>query len=291
VILRDIEAKVSIIFFVGLFFPIGLCFLILFHKINYLMMILFVPLFLFILSILFQKLVKIDILLIGLLEDYSKRERKKFDEFIFFLQNFAKNLKTNISPELAFVNTYTQNEESFILLKKRLSEQIAKLLNFNSSFRAILENLKINFNSIRYYIIINTLEKMVDQDAYLSSEKIIEILEILYKHKHLEEKLGIIIKGEKFKVLLFLFLLPIIIGAIGGMFPLVAMLSNNNNLNIEEASYAIGINAVEFMVIFFTLLSSNLITSYYFLKIIKFDNKILLIFLSNLTYTLIFIIS
>ena len=255
------------------------------------MMILFVPLFLFILSILFQKLVKIDILLIGLLEDYSKRERRKFDEFIFFLQNFAKNLKTNISPELAFVNTYTQNEESFILLKKRLSEQIAKLLNFNSSFRDILENLKINFNSIRYYIIINTLEKMVDQDAYLSSEKIIEILEILYKHKRLEEKLGIIIKGEKFKVLLFLFLLPIIIGAIGGMFPLVAMLSNNNNLNIEEASYNIDINAVEFMVIFFTLLSSNLITSYYFLKIIKFDNKILLIFLSNLTYTLIFIIT
>ena len=71
IILRDIESKISIIFFIGLFFPIGLCFLILFHQIDYITMILFIPFFLIFINFLFKKFIKIDIMLIGLLNEYS----------------------------------------------------------------------------------------------------------------------------------------------------------------------------------------------------------------------------
>ncbi|GAH26134.1 unnamed protein product, partial [marine sediment metagenome] len=50
-------------------------------------------------------------------------------------------------------------------------------------------------------------------------EKITQILNEISIHQKLENKLEIIVKGERFKVLLFLFLLPIIIGGIGGLFP------------------------------------------------------------------------
>ena len=43
--LREIESKLSILFFFGLFFPLGLCFLILFQRINYIILISVLPLF------------------------------------------------------------------------------------------------------------------------------------------------------------------------------------------------------------------------------------------------------
>ena len=291
IILRDIESKISIIFFIGLFFPIGLCFLILFHQIDYITMILFIPFFLIFINFLFKKFIKIDIMLIGLLNEYSNKERKKFDEFLLFLKSFAINLKTNISPEKAFINSYSQNKNFFKLLKNPINTQIAHLLSFSGSFSHILKYLKFELNSIRFNLILNTIERMIDENAYYSSDKVFEILDIISKHRRLEKKLGIIIKGEKFKVFLFLFLLPIIIGAIGGLFPLVVMLTNSEDINFNNYSYTNYGNIIEVSIIFITLLLSNLITSYYFLKVIHYEKKNFIVFLSCAIYTLVFFIT
>lgn len=291
IILRDIESKISIIFFIGLFFPIGLCFLILFHQIDYIIMILFIPFFLILLNFLYKKFIKIDIMLIGLLNEYSNKERRKFDEFLFFLRSFAINLKTGISPEKAFINSYSQNKSFFKLLKNPINTQITHLLSFSGSFRHILKYLKLELNSLRYNLILNTIEKMIDENAYYSSDKVFEILDIISKHRRLEEKLGIIIKGEMFKVFFFLFLLPIIIGAIGGLFPLVVMLTNNQDISFSSFSFTNYIQIIEISIIFITLLFSNLITSYYFLKIIHYEKKYLIMFLSCTIYTLVFFIT
>ena len=132
---------------------------------------------------------------------------------------------------------------------------------------------------------------MIDENAYYSSDKVFEILDIISKHRRLEKKLGIIIKGEKFKVFLFLFLLPIIIGAIGGLFPLVVMLTNSEDINFNNYSYTNYGNIIEVSIIFITLLLSNLITSYYFLKVIHYEKKNFIIFLSCAIYTLVFFIT
>ncbi|TFG08752.1 MAG: hypothetical protein EU539_01505 [Promethearchaeota archaeon] len=286
ILLKDIESKISIIFFIGLFFPIGLCFLILFRQIDLIFMLFFIPFFLIILNFLFKKFVKTDFILIGLLRDYSSLEKTKFDEFLTFLKSFAMNLKFNASPEKAFIDTYLQNKNYIKLLNSTFYNQITRLLNYNCSFREMLDNLKLELNSVRYNLILNTLEEMLYLNAYYTSEQILDILEIIHNHRKLEKKFEIIIKGEKFKVMLFIFLLPMIIGAIGGMFPLMVMLTS------DQGTYTIShskIDVLETILIFLTLFSSNLITSYYFLKIIHYEKMYVIFLSSNLIFILVFL--
>ncbi|MFX1257792.1 MAG: hypothetical protein ACFFAN_08035 [Promethearchaeota archaeon] len=293
VVLRDIESKMSVIFFIGLFFPIGLCFIILLQKIHTFFLIVFIPLFLILLNFLFRKFIKIDILLIGLLKEYSRVEKEKFDEFLVFLKALALNLSNNISPENAFINAYSQNKKFFKQLHEQLGLQLSRLLNFSCSFDELINFLKLELNSFRYNLILDTIKRMLDESAYYTSDKILEILDIISKHRRLEKKLGIIIKGEKFKVLLFILLLPLIIGAIGGMLPLLAMITTNfdGSDNLSYNDYLNLINLVDLAIIFIILLLSNSITCYYFLKIVYFEKKFLIIFISDIFFILSFLLS
>ncbi len=291
--LRDIESKLSIIFFIGLFFPIGLCFLFSFQLINLIFTILSIPLFLFILNSLFKKFIKQNNYLIGLIGEYSKIEKKKFHEFLLFLKSFANNLRRNISPECAFLKSYSQNRKLYDLIEAPLKNQVSLLLNISCSFREMINNLKFELNSIRFKIILEAIEKFVEQNAFFSSEKIFDILAILSKHQKLETKLEIIIKGEKFKVFFFLFLLPLVTGVIGGMFPLFVLLNKNIQLS-NNFSLDILFNIVYFkdiIIIFLSLLSIISITSYYFLKIINHNKKPLIVIVANIIFILTFLIS
>ena len=293
IFLRDIESKISILFFIGLFFPISLCFLIIFQIIDVILLLFFIPLFLMLLNYLFKKLIRTDILLLGLLKDYSKLEIKKFDEFLQILQKFALLLKNNLSPEKAFVMAYSQSKKYLKLLDKLIQTQVSNLLNLAYPFNKIIKILKSELKSERYKIILDTIEKMIENNAYYSSEKVMDIINTILKHRRLEEKLGIIIKGEKFKVLLFLLLLPLIIGAIGGMFPLIYRMTNygydsNNSSNLDYINL---INFFDLFIIFMTLLICNTITSYYFLKVVNYERNYFIIFISDMVFIFSFIIS
>jgi len=290
IFLRDIESKISILFFIGLFFPISLCFLIIFQIIDIRFLLFFIPLFLILLNYLFKKLIRTDILLLGLLKDYSKLEIKKFDEFLQLLQKFALLLKNNLSPEKAFVMAYSQNKKYLKLLDKLIQTQVSNLLNLSYPFNKVIKILKAELKSERYNIILDTIEKMIENNAYYSSEKVMDIINTILKHRRLEEKLGIIIKGEKFKVLLFLLLLPLIIGAIGGMFPLMYMMTNYG-YNSSNSNYINLINFFDLFIIFLTLLICNTITSHYFLKVVNYEKNYFIIFISNMLFILSFFIS
>ena len=95
------------------------------------------------------------------------------------IKGFAINLKNNISPENAFINAYLQNKNYFKAMIIVLEPQISRLLNFSYSFGEILSFLKESLASIRYIVILNTIEKMLAENSYFTSEKILEILEIL----------------------------------------------------------------------------------------------------------------
>ncbi len=293
IFLRDIESKISILFFIGLFFPISLCFLIIFQIIDVVILIFFIPFFLLLLNYLFKKLIKTDILLIGLLKDYSKIEIKKFDEFLQFLQKFALLLKNNLSPEKAFVMAYSQNKNYLKLLNELIRKQVSNLLNLSYPFNKIINLLKHELKSERYNLILDTIERMIEDNANYSSGKVLDIINTILKHRKLEEKLGIIIKGEKFKILLFLFLLPLIIGAIGGMFPLIIIMTNNTDVsnNFSYNDYISIINLFDLIIIFLTLLICNTITSYYFLKVVNYERNYTIIIISNIIFILSFFIS
>jgi len=291
--LKEIQSKISIIFFIGVFFPIGLCFLILFQIINIMILIFLVPFFLFVLNFLYRKFIRRNTYMIGVLNDYSGLEKKKFNEFLIFLKGFAVNLKNNISPERAFLKTYTQNKNLYMVLEKTVKNLLSQLLNFNYSFHDIIQFFKLELNSVRYTVVLDIIEKFVTENPYYSTEKIFDILNILHNHQKLENKLEIIIKGEKFKIFFFIFLLPILIGAISGMFPFFILITEN--FNSFSPTYLFDFsnltNLYYIFIIFFVFSSSISITSNNFLKIIKYRKKFLIIFISNLIFILSFLSS
>jgi len=292
VYLKQIETRLSIIFFTGLFTPLGLGFLILFNRINLYILLMLIPLFFILQRILFKKFIKSDIFLLGLLNNYSKKEKKNFEDFLSFLKSFAIKLQNHISPENALINSYFFHKDKLSQINKSLQIQINRLLNFTCSFYEMMEYLQYELKSFRYWIIIDVLKKILIENAYESSEKIFDILNFISKHKKLEKKLEIIIKGEKFKVLIFLFLLPIIMGAIGGMFPLFVLIAQEIPLNNPNGTYILSLMvSYEFLTIFFSLLVCTLISSYYFLKIINYDKITPLILISCILFILIFFLS
>ena len=175
-------------------------------------------------------------------------------------------------------------------MDKPLKSQIYLLLNFSCTFKEILENLQNNLMSIRYKIILDVIEKLVAKNAYLSHEKISEIINEISFHQQLESRLEIIIKGEKFKVLLFLFLLPIITGGIGGLFPLFNFIIGNFSLHsaINFSIFFELLLTYDFIITFLSLLFCVNISSHYFLEIISIERKRILTAVSNAIFILVF---
>lgn len=290
--LKQIETRLSIIFFTGLFFPLGLGFLLLFNRMNLYFLVILVPLFFLIQKILFKKFIKNDIFLLGLLNNYKKNVKQSFEEFLSFLKLFAHKLKNNISPEKAFITSYFSHRDQLIKLNKPLERYINSLLNLNSSFIEMMESLQYELKSFRFWIIIDVLKKILVENAFEASKKIIDLLEFMSKHRKLEKKLEIIIKGEKLKVILFFFLQPIILGAIGGMFPLFLLIFDfNSSYDINSMTFFVLLTSHEFLIIFSSLLICNLVSSVYFLKIINYERMIFLLFFSSILFILIFFLT
>lgn len=291
--LRQIQSKISIFFFIGLFFPIGICFLILFQLINIIILILFIPFFIILINLLFRKFIRNQGYLIGLINDFSGHERRKYEEFFLFLRGFASHLRTNISPEKALLKSYNQNKKLISILNKPLKNQISHLLNFSYSFSEILEVLKSELKSLRYVIILDAIKNYTERSAFYTSDKILEILTIITKHQKLERKLEVIMKGEKFKILFFIFLLPIITGSISGLFPFFNIIIRSINLVGNEflLFFENPLNLFSIVIILIVLLSSISITSTYFLKIISQNRKLPVILASNIIFILTFLIT
>lgn len=292
VYLKQIETRLSIMFFTGLFTPLGLGFLILFNRINLYILLILIPFFYILQRILFKKFIKSDIFLLGLLNNYSKKEKKNFEDFLSFLKSFAIKLQNNISPEKALITSYFFHKDKLSQINTSLQNQINRLLSFTCSFNEMMEFLQYELKSFRYWIIIDVLKKILIENAYESSEKIFDIINFISKHKKLEKKLEIIIKGEKLKVLIFLFLLPLIMGAIGGMFPLFVLIAQETPLNNPSEIFVLSLMvSYEFLTIFLSLLICTLISSYYFLKIINYKKITPLILISCTLFILIFFLS
>jgi len=288
--LREIESKLSVFFFIGLFFPLGVCFLILFQKINLILLVIMLPLYFILIKTLNKKFLRNESFLLGLLNNYSKEEKAKFHEFISFLKSFTLNLQKNTSPEIAFINSYSQNKSQIVLMNSPIKSQITNLLNFSCSFEEMLENLQIEINSIRFKIILDVIGKLVSKNAYVSHKKINELLNEISKHQKLERQLEIIIRGERFRVLFFLFLLPIVIGGIGGLFPMFNIMINNISFSssIHLSSLLELFFSYDFVVIFLALWFCVYTSSYYFLKIISYERKSILIITSCIIYIVAF---
>jgi len=293
IFLRQIQNKIALLFFVGIFFPIGSCFFILFQIINPLFIFVVIPILFLLLRLLYEKFMKVDSHLLGILNETSSSERKKFKEFLLFIKNFAINLEHNTSPEKAFINTFIRNKEHFHLIKKPLLNQISSLVSLSYSFSEMIDHLKLELASTKYQLILESIKNMVEENAYYTSSKVIDIVKMIKKHKKLENDLNIIIQGETFKIYTFLILLSLIVGAIGGIFPFYTLLGQNFNISQDTINFTI-LNSSTFITlisILFTLMTCLIITSYYFLKVINREKHSYIIFLVIMEFIFIFFLS
>jgi len=294
--LKDLESKISVIFFIGIFFPIGICFLILFQQINNIILIILIPFFLLILNLFYKKFINIDYILLGLLNKRNTKEKALFNEYILFLRGFSLNLSRNLSPELALLRTFSQNKDQYQILTLYTSQSIKQMLNFAYSFNEFINDLKSYFKSYHFNLILDSVLRMVNESALRAGDKIRNLLSVISRHQKLEKELEIIIKGEKFKTFIFLFLLPIIIGAISGMVPFFILINRslfkqNLAMSFKVTDIFIIFYVFEILIIFLTLLLCNTITSYYFLKVVDYEKKKGLILVTNLLFIFCFLTS
>ncbi|MBY9002906.1 MAG: hypothetical protein KGD73_02945 [Candidatus Lokiarchaeota archaeon] len=293
VFVKQLESRLSIVFFIGIFFPLGTCFLILFQTISIVVSLIIIPIYFLILNYMNRKFVKSDIFLIGLISDYSKLEKRKFNEFIDFLKLFSLNLQKNISPEVAYINTFSRQRTRLKILNSDLQNQSLNLVNFTYSFNEMIDKLKIQINSFRYSIILDVLKKILEQNPLASSDKIMDIINVLNRHQKLEKKLEIIIKGEKFKAFLYLFIMPFILGIIGGLIPSFYIILNSINIDsIFQILFDQNVNfLVNIILIFIFLILCVGISSFFFLKIVNQHKINFLIITTCILFTLLFMIS
>lgn len=293
VYLKEITTKLSIIFFIGIFFPIGLCFFLFLLPINHFVIICFIPLFFLLLNLLFDKFISKNHYLIGMSKQNSKHEATKLNQFIVLIEKFALNLKNNVSPEKAFLNAYIKERNNVGLIEPYLDNNIKQFFNGIQNFIDMLDHFKRSLNSMRYRVMIDTIVKMLKENAYLSSSKILKIIQILRNHQHLQKELLILIRGERFKTLVYLFLLPVIIGSIGALSPFLSTIVNIliRFEDPEMITFKLTLTLiVDIIIIYSTLVLTNSISSYYFLSIINFQSKVVLIIFSDIIFSLIFIL-
>ena len=292
VLTNALETKIGILFIIGMFFPIVLGFFVLFLNLDAITSIFILPFFLYLLHFLFKKLIKTDVVLIGLVNEYQSNERLKFEEFLTYLSGIALNLKYKYSPEKAFVKAYKDNSRYFSLLKLPLQYHLSHLISLQYTFKALINKLKYELKTPRYSIILDIILKMLEENAYYTSEKIVDIIKIIERHKRLEEKFEIILKGNKFTVLVFVFLFPIVLGVIGGMLPLLFAVVKG----LENIDYISNVNSLselilltDIIVIFSILFLCNIITCYYFLKIIQYKRTTFILVISSFLFVIFFI--
>ena len=288
VFIRQIESRLSIIFFIGTFIPIGICFLILFQIVNVAIFLLILPIYFLSLKVIYKNFIKKDVFLLGLINDNKQSEKDRFCEFIIFLKRFSLNLKQGITPERAFIDTFLQLKNRLKYLYDTINKQSKRLINIISSFSGIFEFMKSELNSTRYTLILEIIEKLVIKDSLEASSKILQILDVLNHHQKLEKKLETIFKGERFKGVLFLFILPIILGIIGGLFPSFFVLLNDIDI---QSGIILSVSNYQVILIYLILLFCVIISSIYFLKIINFERKNILIFITTVLYTFLYMLS
>jgi len=287
--IRSIESKISIIFFIGLFFPIGACFLIILQELKSIFLVFIIPLYFFIIRYISSKFLNENIKLLGILSSESKKDRREFNNFLIFLKNFAIILSKRTSPEDALYRAYRKSHKSF---QGKLDEPISLLIKNSISTEEMIDLSILNLRSSRCKLILNVIKKMINEDTYHTANKIWDLLDIISTHQKLEKQKKIIIKGEKFKSIIFIFLLPVIIGIISGVFP--AFFYYLNFLQYPEYGLTIPLyynfELSDIILLFGSFLTSNTISAYYFSKIINIESKKVIIFTSNLFYVLLFLI-
>jgi hypothetical protein len=300
--IRNVETKIGILFLVGLFFPLIIASAILFLEIPLIFIIFLIPFLLFCVHYLFKNVIKINALLIGVVDGFDEIKKRKFIEFLKFLDSLAFFLKRS-SPEVAFFKASKRIKSQFKVLRKLFTLQSAKLLSLQIDLESLINDMKIILQEPRYKVLLDIIYTMMKQSSQESAQKIEDVIKILRRHISLEEKFTEIIKAKKIVAMIFIFLFPFILGIIGGMLPILSVaISLLNNFGTSmfgklqsfgnlEAKFSELIKTSDVALTFIVLFSCIIIITHYFMKIVRQKKVKIIFFLTSLIFLISFFIT
>ncbi len=268
---KEIEPKLSLVFFIGFFFPIGLCFSIIFLQLD-LISIFLSFFFILFMRYLFKNFITLDLHLIGFVKFVSDKDKRRFNEFLTFLNVFALHLKY-FSPEKAFSESMIKNREKMKILFPILLNPFNRFLYTGTSFDELLNDLKLQFVQAQYRLIFDLISHTTKYDSEKASNVILELIEIVKANQEKAELIEDLFTGERFKVFMFIFLLPIIIGIISGFSPFFSAF-----LDFQNFTSTIQINYLTISIILISLSICTIMTSYTFLQLVNYEHHKFLLF-------------
>ncbi len=273
--LNALDSKISVIFFIGFFLPISLCFLIMFINLPIYFSFGFSISFLIFMYYIFNKLIVSDILFIGFFKNSPYFNKRQFEEFLIFLKAYAFRLKYDLSPEKAFFDTLLKNKNRirtfYLLIKKICVDSINK----GYSFSKMISLLQNKLNSPQYNLILSLIHSMVLFNSKRAGFIILELIEVIKEQQKILNKIENVFKGERFRVFIFLFLLPIITGIFSGFLPFFSLF-----LMISPNSVNKTFQLMEIILILVSISFCNIVTSYTFLRIINYEKHYFFLLLS-----------
>ncbi len=263
---RSTENRISIIFFIGIFFPIGLGFIYILQNINGVVILTSLLIFFVLIKIMSEHFTKDNGLFLGISLYESKELRDEYNIFLDFIVTLSSYL-IDLNPEQAIIKAFS---DSSIRFNEELSLLIQKLRVYNISLENFLDEFSFKIEGKRTKIIFHSLKIMILEESYKTSDQLKKILNILRYHQDIERERENIVKGESFRAKLFQILLPIVVGMFSGIFPIFNEISSSFNfIVISEDFYANqSFNLFNNGIFIFSQYLMVLVSSYYFNRIV-----------------------
>jgi hypothetical protein len=207
---------------------------------------------------------------------------KELAKWIDFLDNLCINLES-FPPDYAILLTY-----------KIVFQGKKSLINTKISLASIFLLIYNHFTSNRVKILISYVEKLILKDSKIAQSKLRKMNERLKLQRSIGKRRIQELKAQKFKIYCFVFVLPIILGVLAGLYPLFSSIMEiSGKITIADVleygsfSSSWQINPVLF---FFGLLLFALISTYNFSKIILQQRWFPLLLLSCCIFLITFLL-
>ncbi len=284
---KGLETRLSIMFFIGIFFPLGLGFMMILGQIDGLTLFLSIPFYGLILHIIKKKLLKDNDLLIGTTVHSSGEERAEFEKVLAFYRQLSFNLK-RYPPEKAIIISVDEGIESF---SPTYTDLVSKLKKYSVDYKMFFKMLVNEIKYIRSKILLQNLPVLLDYNSQNVSEIMLDILSLVEKHLALQNERAVIFNAEKIKASLFSYILPMILGFLCTVFLFFAKLSMDYGSNGNFLGIITEISLSELMIYLLSQIIMIFQVVSIFSEIFGLSSKRKMIFISELIFIFTLIIT
>ncbi|MBD3351370.1 MAG: hypothetical protein GF364_07775 [Candidatus Lokiarchaeota archaeon] len=232
---NSLESRMSIFFFLGVFIPLGLSLSLIISSYNPILFFVVLLLFFFVLRGLTRSFIRKNSFLLSISLYDSKEIREEYQDFLKFLSLLSINL-LHFNPENAIIKAYENTSRSF---QEFLFPIVLKLKTFNYSLESFLAQLFDSLKGKKTQLLCESLNIMLTNDSYNAAINLKAIIKTIKRHLLLEQERTNIIKGQNFKVKVFQFILPLIVGIFSGILPIMTKM-------VADFDYDIGMLSLPF---------------------------------------------